>query len=249
MTYPAAHPYPEAPRTRTPGVVAYVAWGGRQVLIGILLTIVIFVFLAFIVLLALALAGMEVEGVTAAGLAINGTLYCALIAVPFFVAGRSSRRPAQALGFRPIRLDQSWHIPVGLFTVYAVLILSTALLGSLGIEELEPEGNVPKEVFEDRATVIAAFIVVGLIAPVAEEVFFRGFVFAGLARSFGVIPAMVLSSLLFGAAHQSLGLIIPFALVGVVLAGIYMRTGTLWANVGVHGAFNLVSLVVGTASS
>ena len=77
-----------------------------------------------------------------------------------------------------------------------------------------------------------------------EEVFFRGFIFPGIARSVGVIPGLLVSGLLFGAAHLQLSLLIPFSAVGVVFAFLYLRTKSIYTSMLVHGAFNMISLIL-----
>ena len=80
-------------------------------------------------------------------------------------------------------------------------------------------------------------------APFAEELFFRGFLYGGLRRRLSVLPAALLSGVLFAIAHLDPGLIVPFTLVGFVLAFTYERTGTLVAPIGVHFVFNLLSFL------
>lgn len=87
-----------------------------------------------------------------------------------------------------------------------------------------------------------------IMAPLGEEIFFRGFVFAGLLRPLGLRAAMVLSGLLFGAFHvtglDTLGLVVPFGVVGMLFAWVYYRTGSLWPTIATHLLFNLVSFVL-----
>ena len=82
------------------------------------------------------------------------------------------------------------------------------------------------------------------IVPFAEELFFRGFFFAGLRRRLGFILAAMFSGFVFSLAHADLGLILPFTGVGMVLAYSYERTGSLYAPIGIHVLFNLVSFLV-----
>jgi membrane protease YdiL (CAAX protease family) len=85
---------------------------------------------------------------------------------------------------------------------------------------------------------------VALIAPFAEELFFRGFLFAGLVQRMPLLWAAILSGALFGLAHGDLWNFLPLAGVGVALALLYHRMHTLWPNVLAHGVFNAVSLTL-----
>jgi membrane protease YdiL (CAAX protease family) len=76
--------------------------------------------------------------------------------------------------------------------------------------------------------------------PIGEEVFFRGFIFSTLRR-WGWAWAVTLSSLLFAAVHLQVVHFFPILLLGVVLAVLYQRTGSLVASIAVHGVNNLIA--------
>ena len=77
----------------------------------------------------------------------------------------------------------------------------------------------------------------GFIAPVCEEVFFRGYLLGVFARQ-GRLPACVMTALLFAAVH-GLGVnTLVYALLGLALAAVVLRTGSVFAAVLVHMAYN-----------
>lgn len=77
----------------------------------------------------------------------------------------------------------------------------------------------------------------GLIAPVCEEVFFRGYLLGVFARQ-GRLQACVMTALLFAAVH-GLGMnTLVYALLGLALAAVVLRTGSVFASVLVHMAYN-----------
>jgi membrane protease YdiL (CAAX protease family) len=84
----------------------------------------------------------------------------------------------------------------------------------------------------------------GVVAPIAEEVFFRGFVFAGLYRERGLWPAVVLSSILFALVHITPTSWPPIFLLGVIFAVLYERTGSIWPAVAAHAAVNSLSFLL-----
>lgn len=96
-----------------------------------------------------------------------------------------------------------------------------------------------------------AFALVGaVVAPVAEELAFRAFLFRAIERYVPFWPAAAISGMCFGIVHISaptatdvFGLGVPLAIGGMVLAYVYARTRCLWTNVAAHAAFNSVSLV------
>ncbi|MDO8532734.1 MAG: type II CAAX endopeptidase family protein [Dehalococcoidia bacterium] len=93
-------------------------------------------------------------------------------------------------------------------------------------------------------TPVGVGLVAAVLAPLAEEVFFRGFVFRALARKAGVPAGIVLSSLLFAVGHMQVGVLVPTFILGLLLAWLYWRTSSLWNAIFAHFAFNLVALAV-----
>ncbi|MBT9259233.1 MAG: CPBP family intramembrane metalloprotease [Clostridiales bacterium] len=94
-----------------------------------------------------------------------------------------------------------------------------------------------------RPLLVALFVSAGLLAPIGEELYYRGLLLDFL-RPLGTWGAAFLSSLLFGLAHGLLTLLIPLFLVGLVLALLRVYQGTLWPSVMAHSLFNLASLTL-----
>lgn len=96
------------------------------------------------------------------------------------------------------------------------------------------------------ATVIAGLLII-VAAPISEEMFFRGFMFAGLRRAMPVIVAALLSSVFWGALHLSggnIGVAVQISVFGVILALLYERTGTLWAPILAHAINNSIAFTL-----
>ena len=128
----------------------------------------------------------------------------------------------------------------------SVLIFNTiygVVVSRLGWSTLEP----PQLPFGPNLGMVSlsfAALMVTVVGPVAEEVFFRGFALPGLARSFGPVGAALTSSLLFSLAHASPSILIPTFVAGLLLAWLYLRTGSLLSCVVAHGAQNAVAYIV-----
>jgi membrane protease YdiL (CAAX protease family) len=81
-----------------------------------------------------------------------------------------------------------------------------------------------------------------VVAPVVEEVFFRGFVFAGLRPGYGWRWAAVISSGLFALIHFTPTAIIPIFFLGYIFAYLYHRSNSLWPAIMMHAATNALAL-------
>ncbi len=103
-------------------------------------------------------------------------------------------------------------------------------------------GNEVAEAVTSTKPVIL-ILCVAVMAPILEELFFRKFLVDRL-RSFGELPAILLSAFLFALFHQSASQILYAFIIGVLLAYFYCRTGNYWLSVLIHGIFNMISGVL-----
>ena len=83
-----------------------------------------------------------------------------------------------------------------------------------------------------------------VVAPVAEETFFRGFVFAGLRSRYDWRWAAAISAALFAAAHLSVTFFIPAFLLGYLFAYLYQRSNSVWPGMIFHVFLNALALSI-----
>jgi membrane protease YdiL (CAAX protease family) len=158
-----------------------------------------------------------------------------------------------SLGLRPFERSQWWVPIIAAVGALAAIMAYSALLIAVGAEDATPQQEDLDDLLGDNAVLPLAGFAIVIAAPISEEIFFRGFIFAGLIRPLGVAGAMVVSGLLFGAFHitgvSSLGVVLPFSVIGAGLAWLYYRTGSLWLCIGTHFLFNVVGFTGGVLSS
>lgn len=91
-------------------------------------------------------------------------------------------------------------------------------------------------------------VLVAVLAPIAEEIFFRGMIFRALWNGVGLWPAAIISGLLFGALHidattsERLLQVVPLAVLGVSFALLYSWTGTLYSTIALHATNNAIAV-------
>lgn len=90
---------------------------------------------------------------------------------------------------------------------------------------------------------ILPLVLSGLVVPVGEEVFFRGFAYPALRNRIGVRPAIVLTGLVFALLHFDLFGLLALTMAGIALTYLYERTGSLWSVVIAHGVWNVLVAV------
>jgi hypothetical protein len=88
---------------------------------------------------------------------------------------------------------------------------------------------------------IAALLAGCALAPLAEELFFRGYLFGLFRERWGRAPAYIFSAGLFAVVHLNLPAMAPIFVLGLALAYIYDRTGSLGPGMIAHGVNNLIS--------
>ena len=81
-----------------------------------------------------------------------------------------------------------------------------------------------------------------VVAPVAEELFFRGFVFAGLEKRYGWKSAGLISAGLFAVLHLQPLSLLPILLLGMIFAYLYHRSKSIWPAVIMHVLTNAIGL-------
>lgn len=194
----------------------------------------------------LNLAGREASGppdrnvlfsyAVAAGGAIQ---YAVILIVVLLIARGLDLREVFALR-RPRSLPAAagW-IAATLVAVWAV----SALLGRV-LDAGKEQGLVPDHWEPRHAGAFAAnFVVVALVAPIVEELTFRGLGFSSIAAMFGPAAAILAIGVAFGVWH---GLVIAFpvlAILGAVLAALRHRTGSVFPPMVAHAIFNGSALV------
>ena len=95
--------------------------------------------------------------------------------------------------------------------------------------------------WHERVAIIAMAIIV---APIAEELIFRGYLYGVIRRFAGRIPAILVTSLLFAAIHLHLPSFLGLTVLAVILCLLYERTGSLWSNILMHATFNAFSIIM-----
>jgi membrane protease YdiL (CAAX protease family) len=214
--------------------------------------------LALIAALVAALFGAAVIGIAAApfgaslsdppgSVTILATIWqdlCFIGAALFFA--RAAERPwPWQFGLRrvPVWPAVGWAI-VAWLGFYA---FTAAFVGILGLHP--KEDDLPEQLGINNSTIalIVVALLVAVIAPVAEEFFFRGFFFGALRNWKGTWPAALITGLVFGGIHAGSSdpaYLVPLAAFGLALCLLYVKTGSLYPCIGLHCANNSVAFGV-----
>ena len=236
----AEFPPAEADATRPP------LWRVRDMAYGVGLLVLSLgaVTVAIVILGAAPTEGDDLGGITGGVSTIAfGLLFGASVLLLAYRRGLG----AADLGFvRPTRWRPAmiaWSGAYGVLIAYGVLL---AVLDALGVNvSMFNEGNpLPVDARQEAQVLIVFAVAVVLVAPFAEELFFRALIFRGTRGYWGVGPSLLMSGLAFGLFHLNPSVILPFAAIGVLFAWANEQSGSLWTSITAHAAFNAVSFAL-----
>ncbi len=109
-----------------------------------------------------------------------------------------------------------------------------------------PMSDSDQRMFQQMMTGgFGTLLVVGLIGPVLEEMLFRGIFLRSFLNQYSRTRAIVLSSLIFGAAHFNVYQFVVGFFVGLLLGWLYERTRSLWPCIVFHVAYNSLLIWLG----
>ena len=134
-----------------------------------------------------------------------------------------------------------------LFAAWVAFIAFSGIwAAALGVEEND---DLPQELGADESTTALVFVavLVCVAAPIAEELFFRGFCFTALRRWIGVAGGAIATGVIFGAIHAGSAdavFLVPLGVFGALLCVLYHRTGSLLPCIVLHAFNNALALGV-----
>jgi membrane protease YdiL (CAAX protease family) len=227
------------------GLPAWPAWAPFAAM---LVTVVATVFVVSVIGFGIEVAGGHVTaGDPPPGVQIGGTFAQDLLLIAFaLVFARVTAgmpRPVQfglvrpRLGRAAGQLALTWLAFLIFSYVWAIIV------------NTDKTDDLPQELGADKSTLalVAVAVLVCVMAPIAEELFFRGFCFTALRRWLGLVPGALLTGLIFGGIHAGSADVVflpPLAFLGMALCVLYYRTGSLLPCMVLHAFNNALALGV-----
>ncbi|MEJ2737923.1 MAG: type II CAAX endopeptidase family protein [Anaerolineae bacterium] len=194
------------------------------------------------------------------GIFRQGALWLALLAYAlnfalfaggaFLLAVRPGKLTWAELGIAPPRWRWLW-----LLLAVGVTLILLPLRGLIGVIVQQWLGG-GLEAMQSRLDLLlgselswprffVTLLGAGLLAPVAEELFFRGFLYTALRQRLGIAAAVTISSLVFAIGHiDALGVVAASFIIGIALALAYEYTRSLWVAIAIHAFNNSLATVL-----
>jgi membrane protease YdiL (CAAX protease family) len=233
-TFPATPP-PEGNSRWKPWTapVALIAWLFTTLVLTLVIAIVA---AAFGYSLEKPPSGVNIAGVFAQDLAMIGTV--------LVFAGFVGRLRGVDLGLLRAPIGKA----AGTMLAVWIGFIAFSIVWKAAISLDDPQ-TLPDELGIDGSTLnlVLVVVIIAILAPLGEEMLFRGYVFASLRNWQGFLPAAIITGLIFGAVHigsSPIGYAVPLAFFGFALCALYQWTGSLYPCIALHALNNAFALGV-----
>jgi membrane protease YdiL (CAAX protease family) len=225
----------EPPR---PGGFPYANWGAWAALLGVVLALGAGVVLA----IPFAIAGSDGDGhlSTFGNIGVQAMTELGFLLVPMAIAAQHGAATIALiltrLGVRRFRPGTALKWIGAAILAYLVFnAVYVAIFGEPHQEDIaEGFGPVPVQV-----------LLIVVLAPISEELCFRGMLFGGLRTKLPVLPAALVGGLVFGALHALTGIsaVPPLVVFGFLLCLLYEKTGSVVPGIVLHMLNNSIALL------
>jgi membrane protease YdiL (CAAX protease family) len=169
----------------------------------------------------------------------------ALVGIVWLIAVVWRRASWRSLGL--VAATRSWYrriIPLALLLQFVVILTNVLISLGLGQPFDNPQIALIMPNPGDWVAMVGILVATAVLAPIAEELTLRAVLYGWLRRHVGPILAGVISAAAFAVLHGSLVLLPGTFLVGLALAWVYERSGSLIPCILLHGCFNAISTLL-----
>jgi len=172
------------------------------------------------------------------------TIAIVLLTGLYVIALRPQRLSWKEVGICKISAKYWWRILIWLLITIVssvIVVILTSFLGN-SVENSKTE-SLQQNI--NLLTVLIGIISAGVISPIYEEIFYRGFIYRWLRVRLGMNWGILISSLIFTVAHFPTVNAMPVNFInGIVFAWVYEKTGSVIPGMIVHGLMNTTAILL-----
>lgn len=169
-------------------------------------------------------------------------LFCAMLLLQF----TAKHKPVRFFQIWKLLSERNWMFTALLgFVVLALAMFFTSFLVDKLVGTKDVNNQIVKEILLSGSVAqTSCALVYCIVAPLLEEIIYRRFLLTSLAPSMEWYQAVMISSLIFSAAHLSGENFIQLVIVGMVLGCSYCWTGDLRSSILLHSMYNALTLFI-----
>jgi len=148
-------------------------------------------------------------------------------------------------GFKETSIWSTLKLGILLFSLVAIG-QNIFVLGmeTIGIRKIADQQILEFLISEKQIPIWFLFVFAGILAPLTEELIFRGFLLGALLPKIGYPFGVTVAALIFSAAHLNLDSFLLLFLLGALLSVLYIRTKSLWPGIIFHSINNTIALAL-----
>jgi uncharacterized protein len=211
--------------------------------------IVCVAFISWIVLNIAGGFGKPDRDVTQKEIIYNAAAYMGIVAMIFIFLQYRGINPLRQFGFLRRNVFLCAGLAAGLIVAAHPLVLLVEWMTAAAMHGAAQPQNVVEFFMNasekaDTKAICIMLLLAGVVAPIAEETIFRGYLYGVLKRYMGGIAAGVVTAGLFAALHMNLAALPALFVLALCLTLAYEATGSLLVNIFMHGFFNLSMLLL-----
>lgn len=155
--------------------------------------------------------------------------------------------PWSKVGLKRFKIFQAVRYVGGYYVIiFGLLMLLAIIASSLGVQ---PPATTDGEtggtkLLEFMGSFWLTFALSVILAPIIEEIIFRGVLFPAISKRYGLVSGVVISSFVFTLVHIDPINMISVLPLGVFLAIMYQRTGSIYPGMMLHASWNFMVLLI-----
>lgn len=169
-----------------------------------------------------------------------------MIFVSWYIAVVKHGHSFRDLGF--VKKSFLPALPLGIkwgFSLFFVVMIIGVLIAMIYPVEPDLQDFAKILLMVDSYGELFLAVIMGVIlAPIGEEIYFRGFLYPALRSRFGVTKGIIFTALFFSSMHFDLYRLIPIAAGGIGLTYLYEKSGNIWTNIIAHGVWNAIMIAL-----
>lgn len=175
------------------------------------------------------------------------TLQNLCLLIPFAVHYWKNKLTPNEIGFRKTKpLRAIGYIALGyiMFLAINIIIKLVQVFFEIELPGFGEQVNKINLFGTGTFNLVITFIVLAILAPIIEEIFFRGFIQEQLQKITSSKMAILIQALIFSLAHLELQVIIPLTIIGAILGYIYHKTNSIYPTIVFHSINNSIAFFV-----
>ena len=227
-------------RSLSPPQAAWTVWDACKV-------VILFLFFGYILVIAEAFLSMVAPGLKSENVRMivnTSVLDITAVVLVIYFAVTQYKGSLGALGLSAKNFFKNVFYGVtGYIALIPVLVLILAITAVvINVTRYIPAKQPVVELLlkeKDAAFLAYSSLFAAILGPVIEELFFRGFLYGAFKKYIGVFWAMMITAAIFATLHAHIVGFVPIMALGVLLAYLYEKTGTLVSSITVHMMHNL----------